>query len=59
MYELSKKRPTNYFALPSAEAYEIDKDLGILDWDGACGGGEYCGWGGCPDCKPERKDEKK
>ena len=34
MYEKSFQRPSNYFKLSSARQWEIDKDLGILDWIG-------------------------
>ncbi len=34
MFEKSFKRPTNYFALTSKEQWEIDRKLGILDWEG-------------------------
>lgn len=35
MFELSFKRPRNYFHLPEIEQWSIDKSLGILDWLGA------------------------
>lgn len=28
------KRPRNYFDLDEREQWRIDKELGILDWDG-------------------------
>jgi hypothetical protein len=34
MYEQSLKRPSNYSQLPLQEQWAIDKNLGILDWDG-------------------------
>ncbi len=34
MFEKSFQRPKNYFNLSSAEQWEIDKQLGILDWEG-------------------------
>jgi hypothetical protein len=34
MFEQSFKRPTNYFKLSSERKWEIDRDLGILDWMG-------------------------
>jgi len=34
MYELSFKRPKNFFKLPADERWAIDKKLGILDWEG-------------------------
>jgi len=34
MFEKSFERPRNYFELPDAEQWEIDKRLGILDWEG-------------------------
>ncbi len=34
MFEASFKRPTNYFKLSSRKQWEIDKNLGILDWEG-------------------------
>ena len=34
MFEKSFNRPTNYFKLSEHRQWEIDKDLGILDWVG-------------------------
>jgi len=34
MFEASFKRPENYFSLSSQEQWDIDKKLGILDWEG-------------------------
>lgn len=34
MYEKSFQRPKNFFKLTSHRQWEIDKDLGILDWMG-------------------------
>ncbi len=34
MFEQSFNRPSNYFDLSHAEQWDIDKKLGILDWDG-------------------------
>jgi hypothetical protein len=34
MFEKSFSRPKNYFKLSSARQWEIDKVLGILDWNG-------------------------
>lgn len=34
MFEKSFQRPKNYFKLSAAEQWEIDKRLGILDWEG-------------------------
>jgi hypothetical protein len=34
MFEQSFKRPSDYFKLSSERQWEIDKDLGILDWIG-------------------------
>lgn len=34
MFEKSFQRPSNYFHLPPERQWEIDKDLGILDWKG-------------------------
>jgi len=33
-FEESFKRPSNFFQLPEAQRWEIDKDLGLLDWKG-------------------------
>ncbi|QIG72634.1 hypothetical protein EVB97_076 [Rhizobium phage RHph_Y65] len=33
-FEQAMKRPKNYFKLGSGEQWFIDKELGILDWDG-------------------------
>lgn len=32
MFEQSFKRPSNYFKLSGERQWEIDKELGILDW---------------------------
>ncbi len=34
MFEMSFQRPSNYFELSSQRQWEIDDDLGILDWIG-------------------------
>lgn len=34
MFEKSFQRPSNYFKLSGAVQWNIDKELGILDWDG-------------------------
>ena len=34
MYEKSFERPKNYFKLSPERQWEIDKQLGILDWEG-------------------------
>ncbi len=34
MFEKSFQRPSNYFELSSESQWEIDKNLGILDWWG-------------------------
>ena len=34
MYEKSFQRPKNYFKLTPERQWEIDKELGILDWKG-------------------------
>lgn len=34
MFEISFRRPRNYFKLSSREQWEIDSRLGILDWAG-------------------------
>ena len=34
MFEMSFQRPKNYFKLTPRRQWEIDKDLGILDWMG-------------------------
>lgn len=34
MFEKSFQRPTNYFSLSEQKQWEIDKELGILDWEG-------------------------
>ena len=34
MFEESFKRPRNYFKLTAREQWDIDKRLGILDWQG-------------------------
>ena len=35
MFEKSFQRPTNYFKLSEAQQWAIDKELGILDWEGS------------------------
>jgi hypothetical protein len=34
MFEKSFQRPKNYFKLSFREQWDIDKKLGLLDWDG-------------------------
>jgi len=34
MFEKSFQRPNNYFKLSGERQWEIDKELGILDWIG-------------------------
>jgi len=34
MFEKSFERPSNYFELSEQRQWEIDKELGILDWIG-------------------------
>jgi len=34
MFEKTFERPRNYFKLRAERQWEIDKDLGILDWIG-------------------------
>ena len=34
MFEKSFQRPSNYFKLSAERQWEIDKELGILDWEG-------------------------
>lgn len=34
MFEKSFQRPSNYFNLSPRRQWEIDEDLGILDWKG-------------------------
>lgn len=40
MAEKSKERPANYEKLSAREQWQIDKELGILDWDGKEGGSD-------------------
>jgi len=35
MFEVSFQRPSNYFELSERQQWEIDKNLGILDWVGS------------------------
>ena len=37
MAKEAEKRPKNYEELPAREQWEIDKSLGILDWNGEDG----------------------
>jgi hypothetical protein len=34
MFEKSFERPPDYFKLSSSEQFQIDRKLGILDWEG-------------------------
>ena len=34
MFEKSFQRPSNFFKLSGERQWEIDKSLGILDWEG-------------------------
>jgi hypothetical protein len=36
LFNQAMKRPANYHNLPEERKWEIDKRLGILDWDGSC-----------------------
>jgi hypothetical protein len=35
MFEASFMRPSSYFELSAETQWDIDKSLGILDWDGS------------------------
>lgn len=35
MFERSFERPSNYFKLSESQQWDIDGQLGILDWEGA------------------------
>lgn len=35
MFEISFQRPSNYFKLSPRRQWEIDEELGILDWKGS------------------------
>jgi len=41
MFEKSFQRPSNYFKLSAQRQWEIDDDLGILDWEGQHGDEVY------------------
>jgi len=43
------KRPFDYHLLSDKRQWEIDKKLGILDWDGTCG--HVVIYGLCENCK--------
>lgn len=34
-FEQSFQRPKNFYSLPPREQWAIDKQLGILDWEGS------------------------
>lgn len=34
MFEKSFERPKNFFKFSNGKQWDIDKELGILDWDG-------------------------
>ena len=34
MFEASFKRPKNFFKLDAEDQWAIDKNLGLLDWEG-------------------------
>lgn len=36
LFAQALKRPKNYDSLDSYQQWQIDRDLGILDWDGSC-----------------------
>jgi len=36
LFEQAMKRPSNYHQLEPSIQWKIDKELGILDWDGTC-----------------------
>lgn len=48
LFEQAMKRPSNYHKLSSQDQWEIDKRLGILDWNGSC---PHLGGTPCTECK--------
>lgn len=42
------QRPTNFNLMSAADQWDIDKGLGILDWDGNC---DHQRDGMCPKCR--------
>ena len=36
LFEQAMKRPKNFHNLPEEDHWAIDRQLGILDWDGSC-----------------------
>lgn len=52
MFDRAMQRPENYETLSPGHQWEIDKQLGILDWYGNCDHNEFIM---CPDCKKKWK----
>lgn len=36
LFEQAMKRPRNYHNLSAQDHWRIDRELGVLDWDGSC-----------------------
>ena len=54
LFEMSLRRPSNYYNLSQAQQWRVDSDLGILDWDGGCY--HASNLNGCPTCLQRFKD---
>ena len=48
LFEQAMKRPKNFHNLSEEEHWKIDRQLGILDWDGSC---LHKNDGACPKCE--------
>lgn len=56
MFDLAMQRPKDYESLTPGHQWDIDKQLGILDWLGNCDHKEFTM---CPSCKEKWKSRFK
>jgi hypothetical protein len=59
LFEQAMKRPKNFHNLSNSKHWEIDRQLGILDWDGSC---PHNNGGPCSECEAkywETHDKRK
>jgi hypothetical protein len=57
MFEKSFQRPSNYFKLDGERQWDIDKSLGILDWEGDLSVEEYTKFINHYDFTPSKKKQ--
>ena len=51
LFEQAMKRPRDFHNLPESEHWRIDRELGILDWDGSCPHQKGNYQGPCSECE--------